>query len=285
MEKLFKGRGEKIDYLNHPLRDDIINRFLSGEIIMNISKHYDISTNTVNNFIKKNGYGDKIRVHKYPVFEDFFKYINCVERSWILGWLMADGYVYNNRIGISLHKQDIDIIQKISAHFNFKGLHNKDGNKIGIGIYNKIMAADLAELGCIPKKSLVLKFPTQIESNYIRHFIRGYFEGDGCVSLNKKRNYITISFKGTLEFLTGIRDALTNSIGINCSLIKPKNCIGKNTFDLKISGNIQSVKFLNWIYSNTDESIRLNRKYNKSKELYSYMTENRQKPVPLELKY
>jgi intein/homing endonuclease len=39
----------------------------------------------------------------------------------------------------------------------------------------------LVKHGCAEKKSLVLQFPTNISSELISHFIRGYFDGDGCI--------------------------------------------------------------------------------------------------------
>lgn len=43
----------------------------------------------------------------------------------------------------------------------------------------------LNNYGCIPNKSLTLKFPDESifkSKDLIRHFIRGYFDGDGCFS-------------------------------------------------------------------------------------------------------
>jgi hypothetical protein len=42
------------------------------------------------------------------------------------------------------------------------------------------MFDDLCYHGCVPNKSLILKFPT-INEGLISHFIRGYFDGDGTV--------------------------------------------------------------------------------------------------------
>lgn len=42
---------------------------------------------------------------------------------------------------------------------------------------------DLKQLGCIERKSLILKFPTeeQVPFDLLHHFIRGYFDGDGSI--------------------------------------------------------------------------------------------------------
>lgn len=51
------------------------------------------------------------------------------------------------------------------------------------------MANDLINLGCIPRKTLVLKFPNEstVPKQLIKHFIRGYMDGDGCISTYYKK--------------------------------------------------------------------------------------------------
>lgn len=74
------------------------------------------------------------------------------------------------------------------------------------------MKTDLIRLGCVPNKSLILKFPSEnIFSNpeLIRHFIRGYFDGDGSVFISREKhwrnkryfNVIHYRFCGTYDFL------------------------------------------------------------------------------------
>ena len=49
----------------------------------------------------------------------------------------------------------------------------------------------LISYGCTPKKSLTLKFPDiSIFKNMdlIRHFIRGYFDGDGSVFISNEKH-------------------------------------------------------------------------------------------------
>lgn len=52
-----------------------------------------------------------------------------------------------------------------------------------LACYSKKSYTDLINKGCGINKSLILKFPdeTQVPQNLISHFIRGYFDGDGCV--------------------------------------------------------------------------------------------------------
>ena len=64
----------------------------------------------------------------------------------------------------------------------------------------------LIELGCVPAKSLILKFPEEEifkEKDLVYDFIRGYVDGDGC--LYRSYDRLGISIKGTFEFLEGIK--------------------------------------------------------------------------------
>lgn len=49
------------------------------------------------------------------------------------------------------------------------------------------MFGDLSKHGCVPNKSLILKFPTTLPNELVNDFIRGYFDGDGSVYINNKR--------------------------------------------------------------------------------------------------
>jgi len=70
------------------------------------------------------------------------------------------------------------------------------------------MYNDLLNLGIVPRKSKILRFPTkeQIPENLIQHYIRGYLDGDGSVQLH--HNCLSISFVGTKEVLIGIQNTL-----------------------------------------------------------------------------
>ena len=49
----------------------------------------------------------------------------------------------------------------------------------------------LISYGCVPRKSNILKFPDISifkSKNLIRHFIRGYFDGDGSVFISKEKH-------------------------------------------------------------------------------------------------
>ena len=77
-------------------------------------------------------------------------------------------------------------------------------NRCRFSIRNAQLHDSLIKQGCVPNKSLILTFPdiNVVSEDLVRHFIRGYFDGDGCLSFNKNK-YCTpnISILGTKQFL------------------------------------------------------------------------------------
>ena len=51
-----------------------------------------------------------------------------------------------------------------------------------MSIRNDRLYEDLRKFGLKRRKSLTLKFSTHIKDQHLSHFIRGYFDGDGCIS-------------------------------------------------------------------------------------------------------
>jgi hypothetical protein len=148
-----------------------------------------------------------------------------------------------------------------------------------VALFSRKIANQLTKLGCIPAKSLTLKFPTeeQVPKNLLRHWLRGMWDGDGSFShwkyYNEKRKYHGISFDasfvGTLDVCIGIKQFIEENIDIRCDIKKIKN---KEVKRLKIVGGIQNIyKFMVWLYQ--DSTIWMNRKYNKCKEMESFMSE------------
>ena len=127
------------------------------------------------------------------------------------------------------------------------------------GITNEHFYKSLYSLGCVPNKSLILKFPDIKlfkSKDLIRHFLRGYFDGDGCISWrDKEHKNICISILGTFEFLTEFMlnvppykiYSLTNN-SRKSNITKTISKKGKSAF-----------KVLKYLYSNA--TVYLDRKY------------------------
>lgn len=194
-----------------------------------------------------------------------FEIIDTEEKAYWLGFLYADGYISKNenKIELSLAEKDFNHVLKFK---NFIGKNNKISYREKTKAYrysfrSTICKEDLINKGCIPNKSLLLKFPTekQVPKNLIRHFIRGYFDGDGWFT--NTESCFQIGIIGTEDFIKGFLDTLTNINTKN----KIFNVHRENGAKRYVIGSLQDVtNFLNYIYSNCN--IYLDRKYEKYKD-------------------
>ena len=170
---------------------------------------------------------------KYAVNENFFKEWTP-EMAYVLGYIYADGsledasYIRGKYIRISSVDQDSIVRIKKCLNSEHKiselepyGMGRKIRYLLRIGshrIYN-----DLIAYGLSPNKSLTVEFPV-IPKKYLCHFVRGYFDGDGCVmferSKGKKQRLITkrlriVFTSGSRKFLEGLLTILENNLGLS----------------------------------------------------------------------
>lgn len=171
---------------------------------------------------------------KYKVNENFFDSWNK-EMAYILGFLYADGsmedasYLRGKYIrATSTDKWIILTIKKLlESQHKILALKPRTANsktRYFIRIGNHKLYDSLLKCGLQPRKSLTMKFP-KIPKALLNHFIRGYFDGDGCahIYLNKvslKPKQLKISFtSGSKIFLQQLESILRNACRLKCRMI------------------------------------------------------------------
>lgn len=212
----------------------------------------------------------------------FFEKVNK-ESSYFIGLLFADGSISDKgKITLNLSKKDIEIVEifKEKLKTNKPIFSVKKTNSISFSFQNKIISEQLYNFGLIPNKSLILKFSDKIPSEYLKDYIRGYFDGDGCVSITKNKNSssLRVHFVGTYEMLEGIQNVLINKLNITKTKINQisKN---KNTFQFEIRRKNDIILFRDYIYY--DNCICLTRK----KEKFFIQTELKHEDTLLTSRY
>lgn len=191
-----------------------------------------------------------------------FEDINTEEKAYWLGFLYADGCVGNkeNKIELSLAEKDVKHIEKFR---DFIGIYNTISYREKTKSYrysfrSQSCKEDLIKQGCVPKKSLILKFPTQqqVPNNLIRHFLRGYFDGDGHFTNTEK--CFEAGYIGTEDFIKKSLIALPNTIKRKDLSIK--NVHRKDGAKAYAFYSYADVKnFLDFLYKNC--TVFLDRKY------------------------
>jgi hypothetical protein len=131
----------------------------------------------------------------YNIDETMFECIDCEWKAYLLGMLYADGCVRRLNITLRLHEKDKSIMEKLSAivkcnlHYSspitytYSTYSRNIGGQYHFNINSKKVVSDIIKLGCGPRKSLTLEFPSYdiIPQKLFHHFVRGYFDGDGCI--------------------------------------------------------------------------------------------------------
>ena len=189
-----------------------------------------------------------------------FETIDTEEKAYWLGFLYADGSVgsTDNRIELGLAEKDLKHIEKFR---DFTGIFNKISYRATTKSYRYAFKSipckeDLIKQGCVPKKSLILKFPTedQVPPHLIRHFIRGYFDGDGWFT--NTNDCFQVGIIGTEDFIRGFLDNIEIQNKTNKIFIVHR----ENGAKRYVFGAYNDVlNFLNWIYK--DSNVYLDRKY------------------------
>lgn len=197
----------------------------------------------------------------YKINPKFFNKINSPEKAYFLGLLYADGNNYKkdgiHQVSLELLKEDEKVIKLLASSLETnkpikyrKAKVDKNGFKIkercGLVISNKYLSDKLNSIGLIPRKTLKLKFPEFIKKNKIlvKNFIRGYFDGDGCVSIGS-RNNIKTSISGVNEFIISINEILQQE-NIKSKIYKHKKI--NNFLEIYINKKEENLKFYNFLY-------------------------------------
>ncbi len=147
--------------------------------------------------------------------------------AYILGFFCADGNMSKNKRGahfIEFQITDKDLLEKIKITLksNHKIATRQRNNKhktiYRLQIGSKIMFNDLMNLGITPQKSKTLKFP-KIPKRYLNDFVRGYFDGDGSITVseynrknrNRRSRTMLAGFtSGSKNFLIELQKCLQN---------------------------------------------------------------------------
>lgn len=203
-----------------------------------------------------------------------FNNIDNEEKAYWLGFIFADGCIASgrsNNIEISLQKSDVGHLEKFKHFISAKQNIVVDSFRCRICITNKNLKDSLIKLGCTPKKSLTLQFP-KIENSLMRHFIRGYFDGDGCITRSRKNSIWTDAniACGSEDFIFALKKYLEEELDIDFLYIYRRP--NSNTKILMVTDS-KFKKLVNYMY--LDCNIYLDRKFHRFENSIAVLSGNR----------
>jgi hypothetical protein len=226
--------------------------------------------------IDENGQILEITLSKSKVNDNFFKYWSP-EMAYVLGIVCTDGNIRPSilrdpqtkdtiRISrLTISQKEPELLTKVlklmdsEAKLLFRKRKEFSNTVSGRIFYFHLNSdeiyEDLIRLGLSANKSLTIKFP-KVPEEHLNHFIRGCWDGDGSVYIDKQNNSISASFvSGSKEFI----EELLNNLYKNGL---PKRTLYQNekSYYFRYTGN-QCKLLAEFLYKNSNESMRLDRKY------------------------
>lgn len=223
---------------------------------------------------------------KREIRHDFFKRIDSELQAYLLGYIMADGSINDKRATVTIHINEKDkeifklfkiispnaYIEKCKPTESIATIDKrtiKNDGSIRLAIASSILIEDLHKLGIVQNKTYEQLSIPKMKESLVRHFIRGYWDGDGWFTWiarkpnpkNREKNWrisgnFGICGKTDNLFLEIQKILQDNNINCNVNYLKRKDY-----YTIIGSAKQSIINFYNFIYK--DSHFYLSRKYNK----------------------
>ena len=278
-EKIFKISDDEIKrmYLEGKSMNDIAKVAQDTRGLMALrNRLLKLGVSTVKD-MRKYRYKISAACKRYELNEHVFDAIDTEEKAYWLGWLFSDGYNHSSKcqVALRLQEEDVEILYKfqkflqtdapIHTYKRTTKINSLNRNYNELLLCSPYLSERLAELGCVQAKTLILSFPN-IPSSLHQHFIRGYFDGDGCFSVTSRKDRKNPNSKiyqfnivGMPEVLLKIQDIIVQNTGVKKLPLKTR--AGAKVKTLHYGGHNVCKKILDYLYKNA--TIYLKRKHDK----------------------
>lgn len=197
---------------------------------------------------------------------------------YLLGFLWGDGYISKNSLCLDIQEEDGKEIFKLikqTGDWRYRvisrtryGVKNKDISKINTN--NSIICEFLKNYDYSTKSiTAPEKILNLIPKNLHHYWWRGYFDADGCATMNKTNGHSKrITFSSSLEQDWSSLQEICNLINIRYSFNKILTKTGNSSY-FRITGISNINKFYNFLYPKGFD-FGLERKYNKLVQISKY---------------
>lgn len=283
-KEISQESNNKYDYKNKSHMEFLYKKYKSGN---KIASFLNVDPKTIYIWMKNHGIISNIGSQggrKHFFNERYFEKIDKPEKAYLLGFITADGCVYNGsnktsfRFQMNLKESDsyvLDFLQKeIESDYKiqFKEVaFDKSGKKSRsalLKINSTAFCKDLISLNVVPRKSMKESIPLKkIPKEFLRYFILGYFDGDGSISYTKSSPHISIL--GSKKMCEQLNKIFVDN-GIDQNVFFDRN---KKIFGLRINNTKNKIKLYNFLYK--DHVFFLKRK----KEIFDSFVSNKNCPL------
>lgn len=241
--------------------DQILAKRYNGTLEREILSFYNISKRQYSNLLDLNGISRNTKVDKYSFNENYFELIDTEDKAYFLGFIVADGGLHPTQNRLQISQKDPDVLYDFKKYIEFDGpvTKRKNRNVYEISMSSRKLISDFLNLGIYPGKTYTVEFPI-IPIELENHFMRGVFDGDGCISIhrdsrdNSERGQVNMC-SGSKDFIDVYVDKLVSYCGVKKNNIRNP----KGTYYVIDWGGLSDVeRIYRFLYK--DANIYLNRK-------------------------
>lgn len=140
--------------------------------------------------------------------------------AYVLGVFYSDGCLCvkrNGYLSASISQKEPELLEKCLALMNcdarlcYRPHNSPVGGLYTFTVNHQGVCRDLIVRGVHPKKSLTIEFP-EMPTEMMRHFIRGCWDGDGCICKGGHRasSWQASYCSGSQLFVAGLHNALVH---------------------------------------------------------------------------
>lgn len=244
-----------------------------------IGKELEVSTNSVVYMLDKyeiprrnKAEGVRLLKSKNLTFNiEFFKQ-DSSEKFYVLGLLASDGCVSGN--SAFLASKDKELVDYLKIVINcVNGVH--ESTKVINGVHQKYyrlhfssveMVEILNHYGITEKKSLTFS-PKNIPNEYLGDFIRGVFDGDGSLSVSRRKDNGAKTQKfgivsASEDFAKELFTILSDIVGVSVNKIS-KDKRGNGIYNVSVGRRDDVLRIGEWMYGSDFNKFGLKRKKEK----------------------
>lgn len=253
----------------------IIKSYQQGKSKNQLRLEFNVSEKVIKRILEKNGI--KIRQvqeankRKFNIDDTYFD-TEGPNMAYIMGFWAADGNISvdENRLDLELNSNDIEILERIREELKserpIKTYQCQNGyTKSKLLFWSSHIKQVFIEYGIVPNKTYSKNFhaPYKLAKEYWIDYIRGFFDGDGCV---KKASSLTFELNSiNKQFLLDIQNFMLEYYNIKMEIsiahARPNEQV---LYRLYCYGE-KAKQIYNVLY--TPHSLYLQRKFNRWQEL------------------
>lgn len=265
----------------HLTKEEILSikeKYKNGIKVKDLEKEFNCTNFTIYKVINRENLNKVHGNRKFDINENYFNIIDSERKAYFLGLIWADGSILKSKGTLSIHlqKEDEYLLEEMRNDIcptkplkYYQPKNPKWKERAILTIHSYPLINSLINIGCIPNKRQGVKFPNCIPNNLLPHFIRGYFDGDGSITIfNQISKRMTVYFTGALEFITELKNQLSLlNIDLNKITFDGRNNV---TVSISTSKKTKLNTLFDILYN--DSTLFMKRKKEKYEKIKTWIT-------------